>query len=94
MAPPPFKVVGKLPEPLTVEETAATFRVSPATVKHLMTALRASLTQHRSKLAKTSNTAKPSKAKKASKAAKVVKVSKAPRRRTRQASKAAVRSSR
>ena len=98
MAPPPFKVIGPLPEPLTVEETAATFSVSPASVAQLMTALRTSLAKASgSKAAKTSKVVKISMAASASRSAKAAKLpnaGKTPGRRTRQASKAAARSSR
>ncbi len=40
MAPPPFKVVGDLPRPLTVKETAKTLRMSPQKLRETLEAIR------------------------------------------------------
>jgi len=97
MAPPPFKVVGPLPQPLTVEETAATFSLPPAKVEQLMAALRTSLAKvSGSKSARPAKVVKFSKSfgtSKLGKAPKPAKASKPGRRRMRQPAKAA-RSSR
>jgi hypothetical protein len=51
MAPPPFKVIGDLPRPLTVKETAKTLRVSPQKLSETLAALVLVLKDERAPLA-------------------------------------------
>ena len=58
MAPPPFKVVGDLPKPLTVEETAETFGVSRRETERIMASLDAVLVKQRGSKTKSSAAAR------------------------------------
>lgn len=97
MAPPPFKVIGPVRQPLTVEETADALGVSPLQMEEVLAAVAAVIGEggRTGVAAKRKGAAvKSVKAAKAVKSASAAKVGGAPLRRTRSAAKAAARSRR
>lgn len=94
MAPPPFKVVGDLPKPLTVKETAKTLRVSPEKLQATLAALRLVLRDDESPRPrrKALSAARPSHRAKAAKTQTTAKAAAATSRSGRKAAKTATRS--